>query len=70
MLVIGAGPIALGAVFWARRMGAGRVVVMATSPRRASHSPTALGATSFLVAGDDPVAEAAIDAIGRSRPTS
>ena len=60
--MIGAGPIALGAVFWARRMGAGRVVVMATSDRRSAFAEQA-GATSFLVAGDNPVAEA-IEAIG------
>ena len=62
VLVIGAGPIALGAVFWARRMGAGKVVVMASSTRRREFAEH-VGATAFLVAGDNPVAEA-IDAIG------
>jgi threonine dehydrogenase-like Zn-dependent dehydrogenase len=62
VLVIGAGPIGLAAVFWARRMGAGRVAVMASTARRGPFADAA-GATSFLVAGDDPVAEA-IDALG------
>ena len=63
VLVIGAGPIGLAAVFWARRMGAGRVAVMASTARRGPFADAA-GATSFLVGGDDPVAEA-IDALGR-----
>jgi (R,R)-butanediol dehydrogenase/meso-butanediol dehydrogenase/diacetyl reductase len=49
--VIGAGPIALAAVYWARRRGAGRIVVAARSNRReriARH----LGATDF-VAGEN-----------------
>ena len=49
--VIGAGPIALAAVFWARRMGAGPIVVVASSRRREAYA-TALGATGFLVAGE------------------
>ncbi len=62
VLVVGAGPIALGAVFWARRMGAGTVVVMATSRARESYA-RALGATSFLAPEHD-AAAAAIDALG------
>jgi threonine dehydrogenase-like Zn-dependent dehydrogenase len=62
VLVIGAGPIGLGAVFWARRMGAGTVVVMATSDHRRAFAEH-IGATSFVAAGDDPVAEA-IEALG------
>ena len=34
VLVLGAGPIALAVVYWARRMGAGRIAVQATSRRR------------------------------------
>ena len=34
VLIIGAGPIGLGAAYWARRHGAGRVAVTATSNRR------------------------------------
>jgi threonine dehydrogenase-like Zn-dependent dehydrogenase len=57
VLVIGAGPIALSAVYWARRMGAGRVVVQATSRRRERYAKE-LGATDFIVSGDNPVGEA------------
>jgi (R,R)-butanediol dehydrogenase/meso-butanediol dehydrogenase/diacetyl reductase len=48
VLVMGAGPIGLGAVFWAERLGAQRIAVMATSHRR---EPLAeeMGATSFTV---------------------
>jgi (R,R)-butanediol dehydrogenase/meso-butanediol dehydrogenase/diacetyl reductase len=35
VLVIGAGPIGLAATFWARRLGAGRIAVTASSARRA-----------------------------------
>ena len=35
VLVVGAGPIGLAAAFWARRNGAGRVAVTASSTRRA-----------------------------------
>jgi threonine dehydrogenase-like Zn-dependent dehydrogenase len=52
--VIGAGSIALAAVYWARRRGAGRIVVVATSNRRERFARL-MGATDF-VSGDDPVA--------------
>jgi (R,R)-butanediol dehydrogenase/meso-butanediol dehydrogenase/diacetyl reductase len=61
VLVIGAGPIALSTVYWARRMGAGRIVVQATSRRREQYAKE-LGATDFIVSGDNPVGEA-IDAL-------
>jgi threonine dehydrogenase-like Zn-dependent dehydrogenase len=57
VLVIGAGPIALSTVYWARRMGAGRIVVQARSRRRERYALD-LGATEFIVSGDNPVAEA------------
>jgi len=47
VLVIGAGPIGLGAAFWANRFGARRVVVSARSNRRAQLA-TDLGATAFI----------------------
>ena len=47
VLIIGAGPIGLGCAFWARRLGAGRIVVMARSKRRESLA-LELGATSFI----------------------
>lgn len=62
ILVIGAGPIALATVYWARRMGAGKIVVQATSLRRERYA-LGLGADTFLVTGDNPVGEA-IDALG------
>ncbi len=51
MLVIGAGPIGLAVVFWARRMGAGRIVCTASSTRRADMAKD-LGATEFVGPSD------------------
>jgi (R,R)-butanediol dehydrogenase/meso-butanediol dehydrogenase/diacetyl reductase len=62
VLVLGAGTIALGAIYWARRLGAGRIVAMSRSPRRAELA-IAMGANSFVTYGDGEVAEAA-DALG------
>jgi (R,R)-butanediol dehydrogenase/meso-butanediol dehydrogenase/diacetyl reductase len=62
VLVLGAGPIGLATTFWARRLGAGPLAVMATSRRRERFA-TAFGASTFLVAGDDPAGEAA-EALG------
>ena len=62
VLVLGAGPIALGAVFWARRMGAGTVVVMATSePASRTHGRSGPPRSSRP---SDDAAAAAIDALG------
>jgi threonine dehydrogenase-like Zn-dependent dehydrogenase len=47
VLVVGAGPIGLSATFWARRLGAGPLMVLANSPRRKSLA-FELGATAFL----------------------
>jgi 2-desacetyl-2-hydroxyethyl bacteriochlorophyllide A dehydrogenase len=47
VLVIGAGPIGLGAAFWARRLGANRVVVTANS-RRSEELAMTLGANAFV----------------------
>jgi (R,R)-butanediol dehydrogenase/meso-butanediol dehydrogenase/diacetyl reductase len=46
--VIGAGPVGLGAAFWAKRLGAGRVVVSATSRRRETMA-LQMGADGFVV---------------------
>ena len=62
LLVIGAGPIALSAVYWARRMGAGKIVVQASSRRREKYAMD-VGASKFIVSKDNPVGEA-IDALG------
>ena len=47
VLVTGAGPIGLAAAFWARRLGASRVVVMANSARRKQFA-LGMGATHFI----------------------
>ncbi|SCW38401.1 (R,R)-butanediol dehydrogenase / meso-butanediol dehydrogenase / diacetyl reductase [Sphingobium faniae] len=47
VLVLGAGAIAAGAIFWARRMGAARIVVLARSSTRAS-LVRHLGADAFI----------------------
>jgi (R,R)-butanediol dehydrogenase/meso-butanediol dehydrogenase/diacetyl reductase len=51
VLVIGAGPIGLAATFWARRLGAGRIAVTASSKRRESLAHT-MGATVFIDPSD------------------
>lgn len=56
ILVIGAGPIGLATVFWARRIGAGRIAVTASSMRRAELARH-MGATDFLAPSEEPVAE-------------
>jgi (R,R)-butanediol dehydrogenase/meso-butanediol dehydrogenase/diacetyl reductase len=48
VLIMGAGPIGLGAVYWAERLGAQRIAVVATSNRR-KHLAMQMGATSFTV---------------------
>jgi 2-desacetyl-2-hydroxyethyl bacteriochlorophyllide A dehydrogenase len=52
VLVIGAGPIGLGAVFWARQLGAGAIAVTATS-RRAESLAIQMGASAFLPPEDN-----------------
>lgn len=47
-LVIGAGPVGLAATFWARRLGAGRIVVTASSLRREALARH-MGADEFVV---------------------
>lgn len=64
VLVLGAGTIALSAIYWARRLGAGRIVAMSRSPRRAALA-MAMGADAFVPYGEDEVAEAA-EALGGS----
>lgn len=51
VLVVGAGPIGLAVVFWARRMGAGRIAVTASSNRRANLA-VEMGATTFIDPAD------------------
>jgi (R,R)-butanediol dehydrogenase/meso-butanediol dehydrogenase/diacetyl reductase len=64
VLVIGAGPVGLAAIFWARRFGAGRIAVMASSDRRKALA-LAMGATDFVVPVEGPSSvEAVNDALG------
>ncbi|MFT0170462.1 alcohol dehydrogenase catalytic domain-containing protein [Paraburkholderia mimosarum] len=60
VLVIGAGPVGLAAIFWARRLGAGRIVATASSRRREALARH-MGADAFVVAdsGQDLAALAA-----------
>ena len=51
VLVVGAGPIGLATAFWARRHGAGRVAVTASSTRRAELALT-MGAHVFIDPAD------------------
>jgi 2-desacetyl-2-hydroxyethyl bacteriochlorophyllide A dehydrogenase len=48
VLVIGAGPIGLGAVYWARRLGAGPIAVTART-RRAESLAGQMGANAFVI---------------------
>lgn len=62
VLVLGAGPVGLGAVFWAAQAGARRIAVAAHS-RRGEALALSLGASAFV----DPQAErgtAVVDALG------
>ena len=54
VLVVGAGPIGLAVVFWARRMGAGKIACTASSNTRA---PLAMemGADAFVTPSETPV---------------
>lgn len=51
VLVLGGGSIALAAIYWSKRLGAGRVVTMSRSPRRAALAH-AMGSDGFVCAGD------------------
>src|ERR1700722_4597477 len=52
VVILGAGAIGLGAAFWARRMGASRIVVVARSQRQSDLAAT-MGATHFLAQAED-----------------
>ncbi len=52
VLVFGAGPIGLGTVFWARRLGAGRVGVVDLDRWQEERART-MGATAFFTASDN-----------------
>jgi (R,R)-butanediol dehydrogenase/meso-butanediol dehydrogenase/diacetyl reductase len=54
--VMGAGPMGLASIFWARRAGAGKIAAIATSRQREGFA-RAMGADAFLTTGDDLVGE-------------
>lgn len=62
VLVLGAGAVALCAIYWARRLGAGRIVAMSRSDRR---KPMAIdmGADAFIAYGDTESQEV-VEALG------
>ncbi|MET0364403.1 MAG: alcohol dehydrogenase catalytic domain-containing protein [Sphingobium sp.] len=57
VLVLGGGTVALYAIYWARRLGAGRIVAMSRSARRRDLS-LAMGADAFVPFGEEEVGEA------------
>lgn len=56
VLVLGGGTVALYTIYWARRMGAGRIVGMSRSPRRRDLS-LAMGADAFVPYGQQEIGE-------------
>lgn len=64
VLVLGGGTVALYAIYWARRLGAGRIVAMSRSERRKALS-LAMGADQFIPYGDSEIGEV-VEALGGS----
>lgn len=62
VLVLGGGTVALYAIYWARRLGAGKIVAMSRSARRRDLA-LEMGADAFLTFGDGEIPEA-IGALG------
>lgn len=60
--VLGAGPMGLAAMYWARRAGAGRIAAIARSRRREAIA-RGMGADGFLTSGDELAGEVA-EALG------
>jgi threonine dehydrogenase-like Zn-dependent dehydrogenase len=58
VLVLGAGTVALCAIYWARRLGAGRIAAASRSPRRAAMALD-MGADVFVQYGDNEIGEVA-----------
>ena len=56
VLVLGGGTVALYAIYWARRLGAGKIVVMSRSARRKDLA-LAMGADAFITYGDGEIGE-------------
>jgi len=64
VLVLGGGTVALYAIYWARRLGAGRIVAMSRSARRKDLC-LQMGANEFITYGDNEIGEV-IEALGGS----
>ncbi len=64
VLVLGGGTVALYAIYWARRLGAGKIVAMSRSDRRKDLC-LAMGADDFIAYGDNEIGEV-ISALGGS----
>jgi len=62
VLVLGAGSMGLGTIFWARRLGAGKIVAVARSQWREALAME-MGASAFFVS-DDQLAQKAYQALG------
>ena len=62
VLVLGGGTVALYAIYWARRLGAGRIVAMSRSDRRRALC-LEMGADAFVPYGENDVAKV-IEALG------
>ena len=62
VLVLGGGTVALYAIYWARRLGAGRIVAMSRSARRKDLA-LEMGADAFISYGDNEIGEVA-EALG------
>jgi L-iditol 2-dehydrogenase len=56
VLVLGAGTVALYAIYWARRLGAGRIVAMSRSDRRRDLA-LAMGADAFVAYGKEELSQ-------------
>lgn len=66
VLVLGGGTVALYAIYWARRMGAGRIVAMSRSDRRKDLC-LQMGADAFVTFGDSEIGDV-IEALGGKSP--
>jgi threonine dehydrogenase-like Zn-dependent dehydrogenase len=62
VLVMGAGSVALCTIYWAKRLGAGRIVAISRSARRADMA-LKMGANAFVEYGDNEVGEV-VEALG------
>ena len=64
VLVLGGGTVALYAIYWARRLGAGRIVAMSRSTRR-KNLALEMGADAFIAYGDNEIGDVT-EALGGS----